>query len=526
VTEPTKDGATGGPAAARPGLSRRAVEGSLWSAGAMLVLALVLIVNYLGGKYYQRWDWTGTKLYSLSEKSLSVLAGLDRDIRATLVLQPGSSLYDPAKELLERYAARSARFTVRAVDPDRNLIEAQRLVEELELTEGVAVVFEAGGDRRVIEQSALAEFDYSGMQFGAQPTMTEFKGEEAFTGAVLELVEQRKPKVLATTGHGERSLDDLGDGGLSRVRELLGKENLTLESWGSLGQAEVPDGTDLLVVAGAKVNFVAPELEAFGRYLDRGGRMLVMLDPELDAEGGVTKTGLEAWLAGRGVELGDDLVVDPSATLPFFGAETIFVRALGSHPIVASLGQADYPVIFGLARSARPGSVPADFEATTLLQTTAEGWGERDLANLGAVAKGADDTAGPVPVGVAVAARAPAPEPAHDELELDVEPEAGAEESATASAPESAKWRLVVFGDSDFATNGQLANVGNPTLVANAFNWLLERENLLGIGPKKPEQVRLSLTPGQVTAVWLGTLLGMPALAVAGGVAVWWRRRR
>jgi len=525
VSEEKTPAANAVPAAASPSrMPARVIEGSLWSAGALLVVALVLIVNYLGMKYYQRWDWTGSNLYSLSEKTESVLAGLDRDIEATMFLQPGSNLYDPAKELLERYAAKSSRFELRTIDPDRNLIEAQRLVDRFQLSSLDVVVLEAGDDRRVVESSALADFDYSGMQYGAAPTMTAFKGEEAFTGALLELVEERKPKVLLTTGHGERALDDFDSSGLSRISEVLGKENLALESWASLGQAEVPAGTDLLVVPGPRVNFVAPELDAFSRYLDRGGRMLVMIDPELDEKGGVVRTGLEEWLHARGVEVGDDLVVDPSSTLPFFGAETIFVRATGAHPIVVSLEQADYPVIFALSRSVRAGTVPADLEAQTLLQTSPDGWGERDLANLRGVEKGATDTAGPVPVGVAVGAASKSKPPGLEELEAEMdeaEPAAPAKE-----ATEGPAWRLVVFGDSDFATNGQLANVGNPTLLANAFNWLLEREKLIGIGPKKPEQVRLSLSPGQVDAIWWGALAGLPALAVAAGVAVWSRRRR
>ena len=492
----------------------------MWGAGVLLVLALVGILNYFGMKYYQRWDWTGSKLYSLSEKTLAVLAGLDQEVEVTMFLQPGTNLYDPAKELLERYAARSSRVSLRTVDPQRNLIEAQRLVDEFQLSSLNVVVFESGDDRRVVEESTLADFDYSGMQYGAAPTMTGFKGEEAFTSAILALVEKTKPKVLFTTGHGERSLDDFGDAGLSRVRDLLGKENLELDGWASLGQAEVPAGTDLLVVAGPRVNFVAPELAAFDRYLDAGGRMLVLLDPELDNQGGLVKTGLEAWLAGRGVAVGDDLVVDPSATLPFFGAETIFVRAGGSHPIVDSLAQADYPVIFALARSVRAGDLPADLAATTLLQTTSDGWGETDLANLRGVGRDERDAGGPVAVGVAIAAKPAAPEDPMAAFE------GGEAEEATAAAADGVKWRLVVFGDSDFATNGQLANVGNPTLLANAFNWLLERQNLLGIGPKKPEQVRLSLAPGELAAVTWGTLLGLPALAVGAGILVWSRRRR
>ncbi|MCB9378638.1 MAG: GldG family protein [Holophagales bacterium] len=507
-------------------MNKRVVQGSMWGAGVLLVVALVAIFNYFGMKYYQRWDWTGEKLYSLSEKTEKVLDGLSKPIEVTLFLQPSSSLYDASKELLERYAARSKEITLREVDPERNLVEAQSLVDKYQIQSLNVVVFDAGDDRRVVEESALADYDYSGMQFGQQPTMKGFKGEEAFTSAVVELVEKKKPKVLWTTGHGEASFDDFGPEGISKLKDLLGKENLEMTEWASLGQPDVPAGTDLVVIAGPRANFVQPELDALDRYLDGGGRMLVMLDPELDGKGGLIQTGLEPWLAGRGVDVGANLVVDPSATLPFYGAETIFVNATGRSPVVESLMQANLPVIFALARSVRVGTAPADYEGSTLLQTTADGWGEVDLANLRGVEKGDADVAGPVPVGVVVAAKdAAKPEP-FDEEDLGLDEEAPEEPAADAAVDARPKWRLVVFGDSDFARNGQIANVGNPTLASNAFNWLLERKELLGIGPKKPEQVRLTLTPDQLSAITWGTLAGMPALAIVAGVLVWRRRRR
>lgn len=496
-------------------------KGSILSAGVLLVAALIGFVNYFGAKYYERFDWTGSKLYSLSEKTESVLAGIpaDKSIDVTLFLPPGSPLHDPSRELLERYAAASPRVKFRAVEADKNLIEAQRLVDKFQLSSLNVVVFESGDDRRIVDETALADYDYSGMQFGQAPQMTGFKGEEAFTGAILELVENRKPKVLFTSGHGEASIDEAGPAGLSQVRDLLGKENLDLSEWPSLGKPEVPEGTDLVVVAGAKAAFVQAELDVLGRYLDRGGRLLVLLDPALGANaatGGAT--GLEAWLAGWGVAVRSDIVVDPSSTVPMYGAETLFVSAQGAHPIVESLSQAGYPVIVALARSVAPGSAPAGAEATTLLATTADGWGETDLANLTRVEKGESDSPSPVPVAVAVAAREkPAPAP-FDEEELDA--------PAPADDGEKPAWRLVVVGDSDFATNSVLPSAGNPTLVANAFNWLLERQNLLGIGPKQPEQVRLTLTPGQLSGITWGVLAGMPALAVVAGVLVWRRRRR
>lgn len=507
-------------------MSERLVKGSTWGAGALLVLALVGIVNYFGMKYYQRFDWTSSKLYSLSEKTGNVLAGLGQDVEVTLFLQPGSNLYDPAKELLERYAAKSARVKLRVVDPERNLAEAQTLVDRYQIQSLNVVVFESGGDRRVVEESALADYDYSGVQFGQGPMLTGFKGEEAFTGAILELVEKRKPRVVWTTGHGEAPLDDAGEQGLSKLRDLLGQENLEMTSWATLSAGDVPDGTDLVVVAGPRAAFAATELDKLGRYLDRGGRMLVLLDPELDGKGGLVATGLESWLAGRGVEVGPDLVVDPSATVPFYGDETIFVSAVGRSPVVESLAQAKLPVIVPLARSVRLGPLPAGMEGQTLLQTSEQGWGERDLANLRGVAKDATDTAGPVAVAVAIAAKQDEAKPL-DEEDLESEKPAAEPSPAAAAASEpNPGWRLVVVGDSDFVRNGTIASVGNPTLAANAFNWLLERQKLIGIGPKKPEQVRLTLTPGQLSAVTWISLAGLPLLAIVAGVAVYFRRRR
>jgi hypothetical protein len=192
---------------------------------------------------------------------------------------------------------------------------------------------------------------------------------------------------------------------------------------------------------------------------------------------------------------------------------------VGGHPIVDDLAQAMFPVIVNLARSVRPGVAPEGTEVRPLLETTSEGWGETDLAALTAVEYGDGDRPGPVAVGVAVGAAAPAP-PGFDAEDLEAEPPAARE---AAAAPE---WRLVVLGDSDVAANGQVALVGNPTLVGNAFNWLLEREQLLGISAKRPEQARLSLTRGQLSAITWGVLAGLPGLALAAGVAVWARRRK
>jgi len=84
----------------------------------------------------------------------------------------------------------------------------------------------------------------------------------------------------------------------------------------------------------------------------------------------------------------------------------------------------------------------------------------------------------------------------------------------------------VAFGNSAFAENAQVANAGNVNLADNAVNWLVQREEALGIAPRTAEQVQLFLTAGQMRRILLISLVGLPACAIALGVAMWWRRRR
>lgn len=487
--------------------------------GAVLALLLFAMVNYLALRHYKRFDWTSSKIYSLSQKTQSVLATIDRKVDLVIFLDPSSQLYPAVDELLSRYeAVNPARLKKRAIDPARNLIEAKQLVEQYKIDRENVVVVASGDDRRVIEEFDLAEYDYSGAQFGQAPTMRGFKGEQMITSAILALVEQSKPKILLTTGHGEASFSAGAERSISRAHDLLGKDNFELEEWGSLGKSEVPAGTDLVIVAGPTSAFLPPELEMFSRYLEAGGRMLFLLDPVIDPKSLSPDFGLGAWLAGYGVEIRGDLVIDPANTLPFFGAETVFTADYGFHPIVESLSQLQQTVLLPLARSVRPGaSVSAEKEVSELVKTSGEGWAETDLAALPTVEKGDGDLAGPVSLGVAVSFKI-GPEPAVGASEED--PEA---EKASDERPEA---RLVVFGDLDFATDTQIASGANATLLLNALNWLVERKQLLAIEARRPEQTRLLLSSAELSSIYLLVLLILPGTAVAVGVMTYLRRRR
>lgn len=480
---------------------KQLVKTGTLSAGVILVAALVLIVNYFGYKYHQRFDWTGSKLYTLSEKSLNVVKDLKRDLEVVVFLAPSDPLYGPTQEVLARYAAASSHVKVRMIDPAKNPIEAEQLVKKFGVT-SPGVVIAAGNDRRVIDSADLAELDYSSVQMGQQPQMTGFKGEQVFTSSILQLAEGRKPKVLVTSGHGERTLDDNGPHGLAGAAQILGRDNFDISEWATLGKDSIPAGTDLVVIPGPTSSFVPPELRMLSSYVDGGGRVLVLLDPTIGQTGGagLVQTGLEAWLQTYGIKAGQDIVIDPANPLPFFGPETVFVKDYAEHPITKPLAQANLPTLATLVRSVALADT-GEASGKELLKTSAQGWGETDLAHLDKVGKDAKDLAGPVPLAVAV------------------------ERKGKGAGARTA--RLVVFGDSDFATNQLLqANVANSILLSNALNWLVEREALLGIPPKKTEQVHLTLTADELRNIYLLVLGLLPTLAILAGGYVYFRRRR
>ncbi len=557
------------------------IQGTTLSIAVIVVTALFLMLNYLSLRHYQRWDWTGAKLYTLSEKSKQVVLDLDRDVDIIVLLDPASELYTAANELLDRYVAvNPQRIERRDMDAAKDLLALQQLVDQYDIQRDNVIVIAADGDKRVIAEHELVEYDYSGSQFGQPPTMKAFKGEQLITSAILSLVESRKQKLVFTTGHGEATFDPGDPRSLSQAREILGGDNFEIEEWSSLGAQGVPSDADLLVIAGPTTNFLPPELELFDAYLKRGGRLLLFADPAFQpGSTGVADLGLDDWLKGYGVKMQSDIVVDPAIELPFFGPETLYTDHYGVHPIVESLDQTRTRVMLPLVRSvAADEPTPPGIEVTELISTSDEGWGETNLDALTAVTFDDQDLPGPVPVAVAVTVQAqvdtsddayddfddfddtedselPLPETEDDGEAPDSEPLAPMASSGTdepesgeplttfgglddesdhdesdhddEKAPDRSKdARMVIFGDLDFATDAQVSNGAHGLLLLNAFNWLVEREKLIDIEGKAPTQSRLSIADTELMGLYGIFVLLMPALAIAAGIWIALQRRR
>lgn len=454
----------------------------------VLLGCLFLFVNFIAARRYARADLTQTKITRLAPQTRQTLAGLQAPVSVVVFYQPSHRLYELVRDLLEEYRRLSPQVKLELVDPEQDLARANQLAKQFQIEALNVVVFAAGTRHKHVSDTDLAEFDYSGNRMmAAEPRVKAFKGEEAFTAALVSVTQAATPLIWTVTGHGEKAPADETPQGLSDVQRYLEQQNMTVTEATLLEQAAIPAEVKLVFIAGPARRFADQEIALLRTHLQAGGRVLALLDPLQD-------TGLEALCQEWGLTLGNDIVVDPARQLPFVSAANLFVTAYGAHPIVSKM--ATLMTLFPLARSVSPATpVPPGYTTAALALTSEKGWGETQTAVQTFEFDANTDLKGPVTIAAAA--------------EHTAEPQG----------------RLVVIGDSDFAMNAQIGNVGNRDFLMGAVYWLTAQEQRIGISPRTLESLKLSLTGRQMTGVFWFSFLALPLTCLALGLAMWWTRR-
>lgn len=470
-----------------------------WSVFLILLAALFLIINYLAYRHFHRFDATATKTFSLSPQTVKALKELKAPLKVVVFLAPNDDLYGKVHDLLNSYTSASSKVQVEYIDPDRDKARVQVLAQKYKVAVANVVVFDTGDNSKYIEKDQMVDYDFAPMQMGGPPKIKGFKAEEAFTNAILDLLNPKKPTIYFSSGHGESAAGP--ERGIETLRDRLAKEGAQIKDWESLGKTSVPDDADLLVVAGPIKPFLPDEVRVMDAYLQKGGKALFLVDPILvEKVLSFGETGLEKLLPEWGVTLGRDIVVDPSGAVPNVGAQTFFAAVYSDHPIVRDLSKNKFPVLLTLAQSLQVGT-PEDkaYQARDLFKSSPASWGKRDLKNVEKeVTKEPTDAQGPLVLAAAVSSEA-----------------------------QGKRTRIVVVGDSEIASD-ELLQVGGGNLIfcQNAVHWLLSQESRIAIPPKTSVETKLSLTANQSNFLFVLFVLLLPGVVVVAGVLVYMRRRR
>jgi ABC-type uncharacterized transport system involved in gliding motility auxiliary subunit len=323
-----------------------------------------------------------------------------------------------------------------------------------------------------------------------------FPSEQEITSALVRLANPEDRKVYFLIGHGERDIEETGDSGFSEVRSALEAKNYEVATLNLLVDPQIPDDALAVVVAGPTLPLTAEEGQLLSTYLDGGGALILLQQPRVETRFGDTSDPLEAYLSQSwGITPADDLVIEPRSQNFIFA----IAFSYADHAITSRMQ--NLAAYFPAARSLTVTPLADALVSQTSLAFSSEyAWGETDLGFLDTQTQPefdeATDAAGPL----ALAAVA---------------------ENATAGS------RVVVIGDSDFASNQYFYQLGNGDLIVNSIDWAAGQENLISLTPK-PATQRLVVPPStQVMALIILTTVGiMPGSVVVLGVWVWWTRRR
>jgi gliding motility-associatede transport system auxiliary component len=444
------------------------------AAGALAVFVLLASLTATFYLHNARVDLSPGSRFTLSDHALAVLRDLQAPVRITAFIRTEDARNPVLKDLLWQVANESPHVTYSVVDVNRNPALATQYGVD---TYGATVV-ESGGKR----------------------TDFTLPVESQLIAAILHVTRPPK-KIYVLDGHGECSLDSTDRfSGCSGLRDALDSELYDVATMSLLAGNDVPTDADVVLIPGPRADFLPGELDVLARYLRRGGKLVVLLDPFASPK-------LAAFLVPYGIEAGANVVLDPENRLG--GGEEFSAAAPNvNHRHLITSGLNAPPLFSSVRAIAGHDDDASGRRYDWLVKSGDRSWASHDRAVLdGAnpVFVAGRDINGPLTLGA--------------EVWMPVREGEG--------APKGTVTRIIVYGDSDFVTNRFLDYLGNRDLILNTVNWLAREERLLAPRPRRMEPGKriFFVSEADLARLFVASVVLLPGIFFVIGVAVFVRRR-
>ena len=471
----------------------------------VLILFLAAMVNSFAFKHYKRWDFSRDQKYTLSDKTKRFLGTLRGKMRITVFFSPSTPITADVQNLLTEYQyAGKGKIDVEQIDPERNLSRAKELFDKYKVvTDESLLVLDYDGRNKTVKASEMADVDQSGMAFGEGPRVAAFKGEQAITSAMIDLVEGKKKTFGYVTGHKEPALS-APTSPITLLKTFIENENIKFQELNLLDQPAIPADVNAVMIIGPQYDFSDREMNVLRDFWDKQGRILVLVDPAANTP------RLRAFLDELGVRVNDDrlMVFVRTGIQELALTRDVQARFLGDSPVTKRLADVRAIFVGGTASlTLDPNrSRAANIRLEPLIQTEKGYFAETDYNSDNQAKLQADARkAGDVPLTIAAAA------------------EKGGSGDARVQVNSS---RLVAVSNATFVQDSAIMeDQAALDFASGAVNWLLSREQLIGIAPKNPKPLTFSLDPEALRRLRWIVLVLMPLIPTAIGTVVWWQRR-
>lgn len=437
---------------------------------ALAFIGILFTVNYL---VYQNpgkpWDLTEDKSNTLAKETLQALSTLPEKVKATAFYS--TNIDDTsAREMLQKFKTNSnGKFDYEFVDPDLNPVAARDA--------GVT------GDGKIL------------LAMGETKQLATSSSETELTRTLIRLISPTERVVYFLEGHGEGSIDAAsGDQiSFSTAKSNLTSKNYTVKTLNLLATNKIPDDALAVIIAGPQKPVSSSEVNLLKKYVDAGGSLVVMEDPTVVTQFGEDPDPLASYLEKDwGITLNNDLIFDQSSQQVLNAISATFEQ----HPITQDL---TYVIIMPKARSISLSATPVEnVTLTNLLSTSEQSWGETDLSSDTSqyqFDQGVDFTA---PLTMAAAG----------------------ENTSTGG-------RVVVTGNSLFASDDIFDAYGNASMFINSVDWAANQDEIINITPRsQTPRMMLPVSGFSFIVMILLSVLVIPGAIVFMGVSSWIARRR
>ncbi|HEX2678989.1 MAG TPA: DUF4350 domain-containing protein [Polyangiales bacterium] len=457
-------------------------------AGLTLALStvFVLAINYVAGVRDVRRDVSYFKTTKPSVGTERMLQKLDAPVKAILFWRKTDDVLQQVEPYFATLHAHTNKLRYEVLD--------SALVPELARKQrvsgnGFVLLLRGEGDKQKAQSFRI------GVELTeARPQLKKL--DSLFQQSFAKLARPERTIAL-TVGHGERGErpEDTQGEGTQLLEDIWKRLNLKTDKLGlTSGLANaVPEGTSAVVVTGPRDKFLPEEAAALLAYVRKGGRLLLMLDPDTD-------DGLAPLLKGLGLERMPGTLVSETDHMQHAHDPSdkalVFSNGYSSHPSVTTVAryQNDVATIFvrgaGL-RKAVAGDLTPKPSISFPLHSSPLFF--RDLN--GNLARDRDEPEEQVNMVAAV----------------------------TLGDKSSTEGRALVIGDGDFMTDKVGQNNGNMMLFVDALAWLVGNEEL-SAEVSSEEDRPIEHTREQDKLWFYATTFAMPMPVL--GLGLWVSRRR
>lgn len=467
-----------------------------WSMVGML-MAVLFCFNYAAAKKDKAWDWSYLKATTPSQSTIAIVGSVEGTVEVAVFYARDNEVLPHVKEYFDFLKNKSGKIDLKYVDKDMH----PTVAEDFKASRNGQVILRFKDQRERIDIGDDVK--------SARNTLKKLDGE--VQKVVLRLAQEKK-RLYFTRGHGEMSW--IGEDDPLRSIDLLEKvlrsQNYSLRLFGvAEGSAkEVPDDADAVIVAGPTQTFMQAEADALEAYINKGGKLFVMLDvaKSLHDTAEITTTSddpLQKLLAKFGLKFVNKTLANEnnyiSATRSDVDRWFIFSNTFSTHESVSSLARNEERVALMLFQSGffDVTEKVGKWKATTTVRSMADTF--IDANRNYAFDKGEEQKT--FSIGAAST--------------LTVEDQMGGK---------SKEARVVVLADANVISDAIIRNRGNAIFALDTIRWLAGQSEISG-EPASEEDIKIQHTRKE-DVVWFNITVGVVPMLILGVGFIATRRKR